>query len=247
MAKLIPQRIDVTKCHILLAALFLALILTGCRRGGEPKTATVSSVKGDAERFQEWLSEKEHYLHDVNSPYRDEEAYIPVLEEIIASPYADSAQKATAAHELPLFSLNRIGETAADFNFTLRNGRSSSLYKVKADHILLCFSNPGCGACKEMEGMLGDSPFREMVEQGALKVVNIYPDDDLTEWMEESAGYPVQWTSGFAPEVDEPGDGGLPLYNIRAIPTFYLLDGKHRTLLKDAPLERIAAYLLQES
>ena len=238
---------DVTKCHILLAALLSFSLLTGCRGRGEVKSTDTSPVKGDAEKFQEWLAEREHYLHDVNSPYRDEEAYIPVLEEIISSPYADSVQKAQAAYELPLFSLNRIGEPAADFKFTLRNGRQTALHKVKADHILLCFSNPGCGACEEMERTLGEPPFREMIREGVLKVVNIYPDDDLTDWLEESAAYPAEWTSGFAPEVDKAKDGSLPLYNIRAIPTFYLLDGEHRTILKDAPLERIAAYLLRES
>ena len=233
---------DMTKCHILLAALLSFSLLTGCRGRGEVKSTDTSPVKGDAEKFQEWLAEKEHYLHDVNSPYRDEEAYIPVLEEIMASPYADSAQKAQAAYELPLFSLNRIGEPAADFKFTLRNGRQTALHKVKADHILLCFSNPGCGACEEMERTLGEPPFREMIREGVLKVVNIYPDDNLEEWMKESAEYPAEWTTGFAPEVDETKEGGLPLYNLRAIPTFYLLDREHRTLLKDAPLERIAAY-----
>ena len=233
---------DMTKCHILLAALLISSLLTGCRRGADFRSLSDYAKESAPERFQAWLAEKEHYLHDVNSPYRDEEAYIPVLEEIMASPYADSAQKAQAAYELPLFSLNRIGEPAADFKFTLRNGRQTALHKVKADHILLCFSNPGCGACEEMERTLGDPPFREMIKEGVLKVVNIYPDDDLTEWLEESAAYPAEWTTGFAPEVDETKEGGLPLYNLRAIPTFYLLDREHRTLLKDAPLERIAAY-----
>lgn len=233
---------NMTKCHILLTALFLSLLLAGCRRGADSRSLSDYAEESAPERFQVWLAEQEHLLHDVNSPYRDEEAYIPVLEEIISSPYADSAQKAQAAHELPLFSLNRIGEPAADFNFTLRSGRPTSLYEVKAEHILLCFSNPGCGACEEMKRTLGEPPFREMVMEGILKVVNIYPDDDLTDWLEESAKYPAEWTVGFAPEVDETKDGALPLYNLRAIPTFYLLDGNHRTLLKDAPLERIAAY-----
>lgn len=233
---------DMTKCHILLAALLISSLLTGCRRGADSRSLSDYAKESAPERFQAWLAEKEHYLHDVNSPYRDEEAYIPVLEEIMASPYADSAQKAQAAYELSLFSLNRIGEPAADFKFTLRNGRQTALHKVKADHILLCFSNPGCGACEEMERTLGEPPFREMIKEGVLKVVNIYPDDDLTEWLEESAEYPAEWTTGFAPEVDETKEGGLPLYNLRAIPTFYLLDREYRTLLKDAPLERIAAY-----
>lgn len=233
---------DMTKCHILLAALLISSLLTGCRRGADSRSLSDYAKESAPERFQAWLAEKEHYLHDVNSPYRDEEAYIPVLEEIMASPYADSAQKAQAAYELPLFSLNRIGEPAADFKFTLRSGRQTSLYEVKADHILLCFSNPGCGACEEMERTLGEPPFREMIREGVIKVVNIYPDDDLTDWLEESAEYPAEWTTGFAPEVDETKEGGLPLYNLRAIPTFYLLDREHRTLLKDAPLERIAAY-----
>lgn len=233
---------DMTKCHILLAALLISSLLTGCRRGADSRSLSDYAKESAPERFQAWLAEKEHYLHDVNSPYRDEEAYIPVLEEIMASPYADSAQKAQAAYELPLFSLNRIGEPAADFKFTLRNGRQTALHKVKADHILLCFSNPGCGACEEMERTLGEPPFREMIREGVLKVVNIYPDDNLEDWMENSAEYPSKWISGYAPQVDEAKEGELPLYNLRAIPTFYLLDREHRTLLKDAPLERIAAY-----
>ena len=228
--------------------LFCSLITVGCGQGSPSKNGGSPAKQSNEERFQEWLSVQEHYLYDVNSPYRDEEAYIPVLEEIINSPYADSAQKVRAERDLPLFSLNRIGQPASDFRFTLRTGRQQSLYEVSADHILLIFSNPGCEACKEVQQKLeAESGIRQMMEDGSLKVVNIYPDDNLEDWMENSAEYPSKWISGYAPQVDEAKEGELPLYNIRAIPTFYLLDREHRTLVKDAPLERIAAYLLQES
>ena len=65
----------------------------------------------------------DHYFDDPNSPYRNEECYLPVVDKILASEYADEASKARAAHLKPLISLNRPGTVAADFTYTLRNGR----------------------------------------------------------------------------------------------------------------------------
>ena len=50
---------------------------------------------------------------------------------------------------------------------------------------------------------------------------------------------PSGWIVGW----NRSGDISRGLYDIRAIPTRYLLDGEKRVLLKDAPLERIIGYL----
>lgn len=238
-----------TICHNIISVLTAVLLLAvGCtpKQQGPSLAEYADSPRVQERQFQSWLTEQRHLLYDPNSPYRDEEAYIPVLEQIINSPYADSLQKEQALCDLPLFSLNRIGEPAADFTFTLRNGRSRTLSSVEADFILLFFSNPGCSDCKKITEMLQkERVFAGRIASGRLKVVNIYPDDDMDKWFEYSAGYPKEWLSGFSPEVDEPTADGLPLYNLRAIPSLYLLDRQHRTILKDAPPERIASYLEQ--
>ena len=236
-----------TICHPIISVLLAVSILAaGCspKQQGPSLAEYALSPQAQKRQFQAWLSEQNRILYDPNSPYRDEEAYISVLEQVIGSPYADSLQKEQARRDLPLLRLNRIGKPAADFSFTLRNGRSRKLSSVKADYILLFFSNPGCADCKRITDILQEeSVSAGMTASGRLKVVNIYPDDDMEKWFEYSASYPKEWLSGFSPDVDEPAADGLPLYNLRAIPSLYLLDRQHCTLLKDAPLERILSYL----
>ena len=179
----------------------------------------------------------DHYFDDPNSPYRNEECYLPVVDKILASEYADEASKARAEHLKPLISLNRPGTVAADFTYTLRNGRKGTLHGVKAERTLLFFSNPGCTNCKEIiDALSGSKEVQMMIEAGKLKVVNIYPDADLTEWYNYLSHYPEKWITGFDAE------GILnrnTIYYLRAIPSLYLLDAEKRVILKDAPLERV--------
>ena len=231
MAKLIPTGRCMTKCHVMIFMACLIICASGCRSKSEDKPLAYYA-------FQSRIAQQEKTLYDPNSPYRDEDAYIPVLEEIIASPYADSLQKARAARLLPLARLNSAGTLAADFEFTLRNGRTSRLSEVATDqdYILLMFSNPGCADCsrvtKAVSGMKN------------ILIINIFPDDDLDAWLEYSAEYPADWICGYAPQVDEfsEEDGTLPLYHLRAIPSLYLLDRDHHVILKDPPIEKVAHY-----
>ena len=75
-----------------------------------------------------------------------------------------------------------------------------------------------------------------MIEAGKLKVVNIYPDADLTEWYNYLSHYPEEWITGFDAEGVLNSD---TIYYLRAIPSLYLLDADKRVILKDAPLERV--------
>ena len=112
---------------------------------------------------------------------------------------------------------------------------------MKARTTLLFFSNPGCYACQEIIGQLQAVPgIEEMIRSGALAVVNVYIDDEVDKWREYAHNYPASWICGYN------ADKGIRdghLYNIRAIPSLYLLDADKRILMKDAPTERVIAYL----
>ena len=178
-----------------------------------------------------------HYFDDPNSPYRDEECYLPVVDAILASDLADEASKSRAAYLRPRISLNRPGTVANDFTYTLSNGRNGTLHGVDAVRTLLFFSNPGCDNCKEIIDELTNSPaVLAMIDAGRLKVVNIYPDADLTEWYKYLSYYPEEWITGFDAEGVLNRD---TVYYIRAIPSLYLLDSDKRVILKDAPVERV--------
>ena len=183
------------------------------------------------------LSLEEKYLYDVNSPYRNEEFYLPVMRHILAWPDIKEEVLFRTQREYPLFSLNRLGTVAADFTYTLRNGRTGTLHGLKAERILMFFSNPGCQNCKEIiDALSGSLAVQAQLQDGSLKVLNVYPDEDLGEWFAYMSHYPKTWINAFDADCVIRGDS---IYYLRAIPSLYLLDSEKRVICKDAPLEEI--------
>ncbi len=171
-------------------------------------------------------------LYDPVSDYRNEELYIPVVQSRIAR---DSADRLQLGIQLDVCLKNRIGEQIADFTFTDKSGRQQSLYHAsKTDYTVIFFSNPGCPACGEIIAEIENNPkIGNMMSQGMLSIMNIYIDEDLTQWYGHLGDYPSDWVSGYNEDLSI-RDGQD--YAIRAIPSIYLIDSEHRTLLKDVSL-----------
>ncbi len=184
-----------------------------------------------------------HILQDPNSPWRNEEYCIPLIEKRLSSPFSTEEQKIRAEKELPRFNLNRLGEKAADFAFTLRNGRPMRLYDIDAEYTILFFSNPGCPNCREVMESLQSLPgIDALIANKQLAVANIYPDEDLGEWIKYSEIYPKNWLNGYDHLL---AVNNTPLYNLRAIPSVYLLDKEKRVILKDVPTDFLISYMEQ--
>ena len=202
----------------------------------------MDEAESDTTRWREVTSLQEHFLLDPNSPYRNEEFYLPVAERMLTSPLASDEQRERAVWLVPRLRLNRLGRLANDFPFTLRNGRPTSLYETidahpSARHTLLFFSNPGCPNCKEItEALAADSDISARIASGKLLVVNVYPDEDLQAWLDYLPNYPDNWVCGHDAEQILFSD---TRYWLRAIPSLYLLDQEKRVVLKDAPLDQV--------
>ena len=171
-------------------------------------------------------------LHDPNSPLRNDEFYIPVLRAQLASPWYDEWERLGPEYELQTAMQNRLGERANDFRYTLASGATGTLYGVRAEYVLVFINNPGCALCKEIREQIVSSPMlTEMIERGRLKVVALYPDEDLTEWRAYREKIPASWINGY--------DRGCVVretnsYDLSAIPALYLLDSEKRVLVKDS-------------
>lgn len=186
----------------------------------------------------------EKYFADPNSPYRSEELFIPVLETVIAAPGLDTLCKLRPRSLLASALKNRPGETAADITYTTAGGTAGTLHGVRADYTLLMFYNPGCPECARIETYIPQSEvFAPLVASGAMKVLAVYPDEDLAAWREHLPQMPSGWIVGHRVTGR---DAGSP-YDLPAIPSLYLLDKGKRVILKDAPVERIEAWLSEHA
>ncbi len=190
--------------------------------------------------FETITSISDAFLYNPNSPLRNEEMYIPVEEAKVVSRFTSDDEKADAAALLPRLKLNRVGTPAADFAFTLRNGRKMRLYDVQADNVILFFSNPGCEDCKAVIDQLSSLPdLNGAIAAGVLAVVNVYPDEDLSQWHAYAPVYPDNWYNGY----DQDLAVGAGLYNLRAIPSLYLLDKDKKVVFKDVDTSILLQYL----
>ena len=187
--------------------------------------------------FESFVDIAEKYMFDPNSPLRNEDLYSPFAEVLSQSNHMDTATKDCYAHVASMCRLNEAGTRAADFRFSDRKGREYTLHGINADHTLLFFSNPGCHSCLEIINTLKDDPtVSAMIAEKRLAVLNIYIDEDLKEWKEYMPIYPEEWYNGFDPDLVIRTDN---TYNVRAIPSLYLLDADKTVLLKDATMERL--------
>ena len=191
------------------------------------------------ESFEE-LADK--YLYNVNSPMRNEEYYLHYAARLATYEGFSQEERSKYAHKAEGCALNRLGQKAADFRFADRMGKIHTLHGIDAPHSLLFFSNPGCEACLSIINMLKEEPkVSEMISAGTLAVLNIYIDEDLQGWRDYMPIYPDNWYNGFDPDLVIRGEG---LYNVRAIPSLYLLDDQKRVILKDAPENKMMSYLV---
>lgn len=192
--------------------------------------------------FEQMSEIVERYLYDPNSPMRNEDHYAVYADCLANSDFVEPLMREKFAREVKLASLNRTGTKAADFRFTDSKGRMYTLYGIEAKLTLLFFSNPGCTACKEIIDVLDKDPIiSELIQNGTMAVLNIYIDEDIQDWLSYMPIYPKNWYNGFDPEHILRTNS---IYNVRAIPSLYLLDEQKKVIMKDPPQEYVFEWLV---
>ena len=191
--------------------------------------------------FESMTEIVQKYLYDPNSPMRNEDFYGPYVERLSQCDLIEEGMRGAYGFDAKMCTLNRTGTKAADFRFADSKGRIRRLYDIKAGNIILFFSNPGCAACMDIINTLKAMPaVAEGIASGRLSVLNIYIDEDLKAWREYMPVYPQEWINGYDPDYVIRTD---ILYNVRAIPSLYLLDRDKKVIMKDAPEARLFDWL----
>jgi len=178
--------------------------------------------------------------YDPNSPLRDEDIYGPFAGALSRSSFCPEDKRLSFENEESKCALNSRDTKAADFEYIDTEGRSKTLYETKADILVLNFINPGCHACEEVVAAFKEPTFAQLIQEGKLCVLGMYIDEEIDKWFESRTELPSEWVCGYDPYQAIRGD---KLYDVRAIPSIYVLDRDKKVLLKDAPVDRTLNYL----
>jgi hypothetical protein len=213
--------------------------------GTKQLDSILSNASNDSTAFHQTLTFLGKPFSDPNSSFRKEQLYERLLKAMLNSRFYDRFEKQSASEKLKLLQQNNPGQPANDFTYITPAGYKRKLYDIKANFTLFYFNNPDCPACKEMKAALVASPIiTEKTKSGELKVLSMYTDHDEKLWLDSLHTFPPQWIAG---RDDDEYLYKHKLYDLRAIPTIYLLDSQKKVLLKDAlSVKQIEQLLVNE-
>ena len=192
----------------------------------------------------------EKYYYNADSPFRNEELYIPVLEIILKSDFLSEEDYEKYDFQQEMIHKNRIGSKAADFVYTLQNSEWKKMHAIKSNYLILFFSTPECSKCVTVADEIHNSEILADVcslnsfSRTMLCVLNIYPKSNLDLWRMSLASMPQKnWIHAY--------DDAMILtnkrvYNLKTLPTIYLLDKNKRIILKETSLEEIESFFLSK-
>ena len=182
------------------------------------------------------------YLFNPNSPFYNEGLYGMYLEALLGKLPQTDAMRSAYRFKLELVKRNNVGDKATDFTYYQSDGMRCTLATtpVKNDRLLLMFYDPECESCHEvLLQMAADTALAEAVRIGKLSVLAVYTEGNDEVWRKALPDMPEGWMVGTDREAVKTG----ALYDLKAMPSLYLLDGKKTVLLKDAAYEKIRATL----
>lgn len=191
---------------------------------------------------QKFIEMADGYLYNPNSPFYNEYLYAMYLEALIKEFPKEDPRVSRFNFILNLVRRNAPGNPATDFTYYLPDGSRHTLADthVKKNRLLLMFYDPECESCHDtLLRMVSDVGLRNAVQTGNVSVLAIYTEGNEETWRETLSDMPEGWIVGTDREAVKDG----ALYDLKAMPSLYLLDGQKKVLLKDASFETISQFI----
>lgn len=186
-----------------------------------------------AEAVKEITSLMGKYLYDTNSPQHNEALFDLFLQCLTEQPAVQGNAAFSRWQFLQkLIRQNRPGSPANNFTCYTPDGRQHTLYNLaKGPNTLLFFYDPECSNCQQaLLEMKGCHDLDTAIDQGIVTVVAVYTEADEDTWQNSLGEMPDKWHV----VTDRGGITEKALYDLKAMPSMYLLDADKKVVLKDA-------------
>lgn len=115
-----------------------------------------------------------------------------------------------------------VGNPAPDFSIRNIKGDTLSLNSFNGRLLILSFEKSGCGVCNE------DYPIMEEIykktKREDVEILSVVFDEEDKDWFQATKEHNINWQQS----IDNYGLASpfLNLYNVNAIPDYFLIDGK---------------------
>lgn len=195
-------------------------------------SSTMNALSQNPAGYRKALEMVENRLGNATDSLHNEEMYIAALEHAVNGFVLSNSEKERPRLLLEAAKKNRIGTTAADIEYVTPDGATHHLNEPCEQYTLVYFNDPDCDACQLVKARMEQSTtLKGYVDQGLLKVVAIYPEDNQKLW--KKASYPAWMVNGWDKnqQIENDGTYALPA----SLPVFYLLAPDKTVLMKNEP------------
>ncbi|WP_025843103.1 DUF5106 domain-containing protein [Porphyromonas gingivicanis] len=187
--------------------------------------------------FLFFKNQYERYLYEPQSPFFNEEYYLPIVEWLAETPKIDLTTQEKTKYFARLMKRNRVGYLAEDFQFLTSDSVSYTLSNFRGKATILMFYSPGCHSCQEVIAKMKENiELRQLIQSKKSNLLFINAEDNWDVWRGSIEELPSFGIAGFNSDgkVTE-----VPLYDLKYSPTLYLLDQEGKVVLKDTTFEHI--------
>lgn len=189
-----------------------------------------------------FLELADRYLYHPNSPYRNEDCYTAFLEELLKKKAITNANRTyTYIQRLELLKKNRVGYMATDFSVECNASRKYRLYDINSEFVLLLLYDPSCEICKgTISYLAANDKVSNLISSKKLTIFAVNPDGYSELWLQQQQLMPQSWIVGYDAEQQIRAN---QLYDLKALPSLYLLDRRKMVLIKDGNVEEVIGHL----
>lgn len=185
----------------------------------------------DSLAFSANINLYKNIFFDPGSSQRNDLMASIVLHHILQSKWYVEEEKQKALRSIQLLNQNKRYLQANDFTFFTPTGLKKRLYELQADWLLIYFYNPECHACQLLTNELeGSEILRASATSRKLTILAMFVDRDTSLWKRHISELPAIWIKG---RDEEEFLYKHSVYDLRAIPSIYLLDRNKKVVLKD--------------
>jgi peroxiredoxin len=155
------------------------------------------------------------------------------------SSWLNEKQMTAISNRAYMLMSNLIGEQAANLEMVDSAGKSTPLYEVNANYVVVCFWDPTCSHCREEVPRL-DSLYHAKWEKEGVKMYGVLTEaKEQAKWREFIDKYNLQsWINVYQTDEQKKqnDDAKKPsykqLYDVTQTPTLYLLDKDKHIIAK---------------
>lgn len=191
----------------------------------------ISAYKKSPEQLLVLAEIAENAVYNGEADFTSDELFLPFAKAVIANKKISKTKKARLAHEAKIVEQTQVGNIAPELKYTHRDGSKGQLSDTRGAHVLLFVNDPDCEECRMARLRLSvDHNINQLIDDGLLKIVSIYPDEYSEEWAQDVANYNSRWIVCASTQVDEE-------YDLRLTPTIYYLNPEGVILSKSLTVE----------